>query len=559
MNKDMTFSIPKRYIIKKHQVQLPLSEAERELALNRNRYTVASRNGDDATLTGYGFVCPFCGEETPAHQQNFTDAVFCKELFTPDEYHSFFTPVQMSLFEEESNTTAELAINPPLYGVLRGRYTTPITCPQCGERSEHWDFAPPANIRLVKSKNRITLTYRQIADPSTALFMPWCDPLVLHPGRISETVIFNFDKGCTRQIMESDGKVISVRNLLPMEYKHSYILPFIATNAPFKSALYQAFENEWGTALPCTLNTIMPFDFIIFTKFVGYCESFYSGIPYSLSLGNGQLHPSFKAVAGKLHKASLAPRLYRCSAMPQSKAIKRSFYENPSLFFYIRELEQLWDICRNQDDFQQFLQDVTFSSNYSVLLFLHEYPATFAFLKDYIHIGKHRLKDAVMYITPIKNTNYVLRYSAMSNSMKKEEQRLWAKNLQSSNNGYISCPTIIPKNAPDLDMRVGTYVFRRMDNIYNCHYAGQQLNNCLNGSAHLYTPVYGVFHHDRIVAAVEIRGGNRVSQAKLKNNAFIYTEPEIERAILQWMEAKDLCWHRQRIQLVNEPPYYRHP
>ncbi|MBQ6824833.1 MAG: hypothetical protein IJP27_09275, partial [Clostridia bacterium] len=502
--------LPMGYHLMEERIVLPLEQAQ-QLLLSRKQRTVTEAERDDyqVTIKRHYIQCPCCYHRIYAYARSFNKA-FGNEL-CPDKRVEQgrvldWSSQQLTLLDRERSP---LQFNSVVD--VKGE----LTCPNCKNKMQHSERVRQVELR---QSNHTISVYVEVME-AMELFSSPClsgsDLQVEFP--LFEVACFNFKNGRTYVRLEaSDGRVLAIRDLSFNKYAWiaGAVHRAVTKNKKVQRTLRDLFSREWQSKLPFYPSELGVDELRMLTMFVGYSRAFYSAIPFERE--SFAVEASFEAQAMKMRNASQLVSLYERSQLPNMKSVKKVFFENEGLFFYLEECERLWALFQNPNHFVSLLKGARI---YQKLSDLHMRPLIFDFLQDYLKIGtpKHLLKLFKNYWCTI--CRYAVNYGSMSKQMRKTERERWKKHKKGSVIG--SLPNFsIPLCSPTERIRncsIDEFEFSWLKTSADYEEAGRQLNNCLRDWSPDCYPVVCVRKQGKIVAALEVRG-DCIFQARSSNN-----------------------------------------
>lgn len=485
----------------------------------QHRYTRAVREGDNATLTKHVVKCPYCGGEVPAYARFQKNRATSVPDRLPKTVIDEWASPQYSLFD-----TFDRALELNAVVMPEDNYS----CPKCGCVSSA--YGGTVSIVLRCQKQKITLSCNVENSSVLINLIIRSSKRIIFP--VVETVEFNFGKGrASMQICDGGGQVLVMKDItFSMDlWKGSETYSLISGNSLVRKKLVQALKNLGNDHLPFSAKELTPTVMVSLTQFTGeYPKEFFDAIPYDLC--NGGIERSFRAIAKKLHKAENLLRLYEESCLPPIKSVRKRMFETPGFFFYLHEVELLWQIFGDSNHFRRFLE---MSRVYDVLSFLHQYPGAFDFIRDYTAekgasclLNKLERKWAV-------TQEYAKTYYSMSAAMQGRERKKWRRKdilIQPA----ASHSTPMPAGDPSIhNCMVDGYTFSWLRTKRDYSQAGKALRNCLGRWREDDNPVLVVKKGNRFKAAIEI-SCNGIVQEHAINNAPIEYDEALYKAVEKW-------------------------
>ncbi len=231
--------------------------------------------------------------------------------------------------------------------------------------------------------------------------------------------------------------------------------------------------------------------------------------------------------------------LLKNSKLPYIKSIKRIFYENSGLFFYLRECEIIYSLIK---DVNLLFKILSSENIFYILASFHNYPGIIDFCSDYCKIKSinNFCFCIIQYSQELVGT--AIRYYSLNEYARIDEQSKWTKNKRYfnssyytylyANTNYFSIPlNVISENK--IDCKIGRYKFKFLKNIRECHIAGNLLNNCLSEWQDYRNHIVIIYKSTIPVAAVEIKG-NKILQFYGRSNKGIDKNSVLFDAYKKW-------------------------
>ena len=495
------------------------------------KYTSAEIDSCEKTvkLTEHFVVCPDCGQHTPAYRHHIHEFK-PKKRFTRQDAQTWSLAV-LSLFELENKTIK-------LYNPISDKDA--FRCMHCGAESKSSD--KKVFISFIKTPGKITVTY-PINTIGDVVRINWISPaLAIDEFPLCESVIFDFGRGTTcLELRTASGELLADRDITTGVNDRNFnspIVSLLARNVAVKRKLKKLFADYWQkSALPFKEYELDIHKFALATAFIGYEDrSFYSHVPYcdKWQLIDKAYLDSMK----KLHRYENLVSVYAESLLPDMKCIKRRMYQKPALFFYLKELEALWEASNKEENF--FCAILDGKHVYGFLRFLHNFPKALELYADLCDEELHVPLKEMLLEYPKETNTYAMQYASMSEAKRAEEMRVLkitkcsiVLHEDKIDDYFFSIPD---RKAIDSiqTQRVSGYVFTPLTAYYEYVDAGEQLKNCL-GEKEFDTPVVVVLQSDRYVAAIQVDvKNNMILQAYLKNNDYIDTDQHFFPAFKKW-------------------------
>ena len=534
MNNTRTYNlnIPDGYTIAEKCITMPLDAAVRLLKTKRqHRYTSALRAGNNAVLTRHIFTCPHCRRSSPAYVRFFSTGEYLRSRIPREVIDDWYAP-QISMFDEE---TTFLELNRALTSENRWDYT----CPRCGAQSSLGTAS--FSVQLRSDGETVSLSHITFS-PEALLFLPSneADTNVSFFSPLTESIFFDFLSGKTffritdkADVLLYEEDVLSASNV----WKDTLLYKLIQNNTLVQRRLRHLFSAQMHTAFPFSKAECTPEHFAVVVRFQGYPRSFYDAIPCISK--TGELDESFGEASAALKRADTLPATYNSSGLPRMKSIRKIFFANPGLFFYLAEAAALWDVIKDPNFFR-----VIFSLPriYEILAFLHQFPGSMIFFADYA--GRESVKALVSLLTDFTGTAKLLaiRYAAMNPIVRKTESFAFEEDDEMPEPQVslaYSHPIHTKRTADIADSIVNGYRFVRLRTSRDYALVGKELHNCLDELYPAIHPIFAIKKESLIQGVIEIRN-DLIIQARVFNNAHIESCPHIYAAFKKWARHNSL-------------------
>lgn len=535
-----TYTIPlsTEYTIESYEEMVDIFDAESILVSKRQRkYTSASRQGFIVTLRKDIWTCPYCSAHVPAYPQYFEKDISWRKI-SANEIHAWASP-QMTLFKTPYK---------PLY-FNQALHRKSVKCPYCGmESSTSAGMKGKArNAYVVRDKKRLKVSV-EIHDITEIFSLDWISKLYLEINLpLYETLTFNFSKGKVfLTLSDSMGKSIAVTDITfhPEKWQSGSLYDAINTYKLLQRTMKREFAVCYGATLPFGKEELDIKNLILMTRYHGdYSASFYKAIP--LSKNSLKVDASFRSVDRHMHSIGEAVSLYSSSPLPQSKTIRKIFFENPGLLFYVSECRLIWDVLKDINLFRTLL---TSNMVYYLLSIVHTYPHMNEYYSDCVAIiGSNRFLRSI-FANPVSINTAAIAYHSL-NEVEKASIRHKLKQGRKSadhNAPMLYCDSVfpfspsysVPMQIPIERIKpctINGYRFVWLINSSDYVYASSQLQNCLDDWKPWNDPVIAVWHSGKIVAAIQINPRtNTIMQALGHNNTEIDTDSNLGKAFAVW-------------------------
>lgn len=524
--KRQVLDIPLGYSVLEETRRFSFEDARRILLTKKQKkYSRAEKYDYSIYLTSHYVACPFCGDKTPAYAGSINRIFGCSipdgSKRVCDDIVYRFTASQRSVFDDEC---AVLELNDAV------DITQPLVCPKC-RNLMMYDIGK-RRIEITSGNNRISLRC-EVLDAGELMSVPCVSEEIRLDFPFYETACFDFSDGHTYLGLEGAGgkQLFCVDATYDKGIWSSGILyDSIVRNKYVKRTLRRAFNEQWEKEIPFSAAEFGVNEMRLVTRFVGYDRSFYTAIPFYGQ--DFRIDESFGDIERHMRFSSKAHLVYNNSSLPQMKSIRRMFFENAGLLFYVKECEELWKIFRSPDYFRSFLG---LSNIFEILSDLHIRPGVFEFFKEY------RREMGEIYLLKLFRDvwgsvlRYAINYESLTESMREYEREKWGKNKM------LYPVNIHPRYATPMPVPDG-----RISNCYIDGYefywlktsgdyleASRALNNCLAGWSIRYRPVVCVRQNGKIVGAIEV-GEDYINQAFTVDNFSFEVNPPLNCAFKKW-------------------------
>lgn len=533
--------IPCGYSVEEHVETVYISDAGQILAGKRQRkYTSATRHEWQAELVRHFWVCPHCNAHIPAYPEFLGKRSSFEKIERP--VVADWATLQMSLFEEPDKA---LHFNNP---IQNGK----ISCPQCKRESER--NSKSKKLAFCKGKHRLEITL-EVNELKDIFSLKWMSNSWLNISfPIYETVVFNFRNGHTfLKLHNGHGINYTISDITqkPYSWSNGPLYAVLDTNKVASRMLKRYFVNISRGALPFTGTELTLDKYVLMCRFLGYSRCFYNAIPFVND--SRCIDGSFKHVAKMLHDAKNIPAIYKKSSLPSAKTVRRIFFENPGLFFYIKECEQFWKVL---NDVNLFRELISCESIYEILSQFHLFPGMISFFSDY-----SKFKGARSLIKKLEDNQYetnleAVMYGNLNESAKKKERANWKKGRSSfeeddeDDDEYypprlsqpVKYSTPFAQTDPSITpCCIDGLSFTWLSTSADYYETGNALHNCLRSWSRSDNPVIVVKDHNTTLAAIEINTVRRIIvQARAANNRLIETGSKLENAYEKWKKKYSL-------------------
>lgn len=547
----LQFNIPNGYTVTKNVRTVDLDEAVAMLcSRKRKKYVSALRPKFElvAELRKDEWVCPFCGHrhaatlmadsfegnEDSSYVSKFVDKRLIKKWSTR----------QMSIF---SRLFENLPLNPEPH--IRGEQT----CPKCRRTSV--PFTQNRDVCVSYCDGRVEVK-AEICGLDELLSLPWSTigPITLE-FPIYELVIFELCSGHTYvDIQFANGASVSRRDITcePCAWKKGVVYQLLCNNTVLKRTARRVFSEIIEGEVPFAKSELTPEKYILMTRFVGFGHGFYDAIPYAR--GTFEIEKTFADIAQRIHTVSDAVSVFDESRLPKCKSVRRIFFSNPGLIFYIRECEELWMAVGDVNHYHRLMvrEDI-----FELLSLLHQRPILLDLVYDYAKVKGVKTMISQLLDEWRFYVEYALDYCTMNASMKLSEQKKWTqiplKRLEYADEDELdeaayyrrrNRPALfsIPMRRPYKPMRncvIDGFSFEWLRSGNEYYAAGKALCNCLGSWNGMNNPVVAIRMNGETVAAVEV-GRFGVMQARGDHNSDVSEVIGLGAALQKWMKKYSL-------------------
>jgi len=527
--------VPLGYRMVDKTKKMKIWEAEEILTTRRQKYyTRAERNGIEAELVSSYIVCPCCGREFVSNTKYST----CGCHWYNNSVHVSYDKVrewgslQQSFFEVL--TKKVIHFSSPIKEIPS------FKCPECNNISN-----PSDQIRhvVVSLKNNIIELKSTVIDIRELMILKWVgdeDVTVVYP--MYEILTFDTERGKVYVRLENfNGEVACKRDVTahPELLEGSTVANMIINNKKVYRTLKRMFKSVWGCDLPYAGDNITVKNLFEMTRFVGYPQEFFRCIPYKRN--TLEVESSFREITEKMQNSKEAVVLYEKSKLPKVKSVRKNFFENPALFFYLPEAETLWTIIGDPNVYCTLVRS---SKVFRLLSDIHMYPGITEFIE---HLCKR--KSAVWFVKYAlygwrEIVQVAIKYSCANKNLRAELLRDLTKKKTTIETFCGRPPFLVPMSKPDdriVDCSIDGYDFCWLRTSSDYDIAGEQLGNCLTSWQIDNNPVICVKRSNKYIAAIEIND-KKIIQARLYDNMPIEMDLQLFDAFDKWKEKYRLEW-----------------
>lgn len=423
--------------------------------------------------------------------------------------------------------------------------TNDIICPNCSNSAPISSKTECYTFRYNRHKLSISTELTCIKD---ILKLRWAGGFTITDFPLTETITFNFKKGRIFLMLKTKNRTIAIKDI-SNSYSNTSgkLISVIDNNAFVKGALKNYFIKEWKKTLPYKKAELNFKRFCEMTIYIGYTKEFYSYIPYEYSSNKETVCCDlFGKIRKNLRRYELTPNIFNTSSLPKTKAINRTMFGSPYLFFYIEEIEKLYSILGDVNYLITFLKD---NKALVLLSFMHKYDNVFVFYEDYAKIKSRNSLLKNILRNSIDFNRYSMIYLSYGEKHRKMAQKYWKDDFDGHINtelqNYFDTVRLeeflYPDNVPVFSkMSMDGYTFCLLKTRNDYVYYGKELNNCL-GEMQIFNPVICMNKNGHAVAAIEVNTRDMfVEQALLKDNVPIEENKSVYAAFKKWCKANCL-------------------
>ncbi|MDL2220664.1 hypothetical protein LJC55_03250, partial [Eubacteriales bacterium OttesenSCG-928-N14] len=351
---------------------------------------------------------------------------------------------------------------------------------------------------------------------------------------------FNHQTYCTEMFVQSKHEGIVRRRDITKGGVTDARIDFaerINNSIQLRAALAKAFGKLYATGkIPFAADELSLELLVLLNCFQGFPKDFYDSIPIDYT--TMRLVDGFEKAAAELHHYDNVPLLLFRLGLPPKKCIKRAVYQNPALFFYAEQIQQL--PFRNIDQLANMLAS---KKIFHLLTMLKSYPGIYAYLQALV-IEKG--EDYVWQM--IVSSIHLLPKAAAQYLMlpKEKQEEVLKKKSRQLHSEYEKMVRHIPEyNIPmqqdggreSKSDTIDGYVFKTITNTLDLNRAAKALHNCLSDC--IDRQIIGIQKNGKYVAAMEVVG-NAVVEATMANNDPIEQDEKLLLAAKEWMRLNEL-------------------
>ncbi len=527
--KTMQLDIPMGFELKEERLVLTAQQA-RGLLLERI-CTKALKVQDRVELVRHYIVCPHCGGISYVYNKElggFSGRMIRKNECVTEEKILCWLSLSLDLFDNQQEPLVLYHLSAPDFD---------LTCTKCKNRVPHTNLTKSVSLESRRHKVFVRTKVQSLDELLSLSFAKRGDVELELP--LYETMCFNFRNGHTYLSVENEkGECQAVRDITHTKNicEDGAVLSAVNSSYMLRKSIKGMFEAQWGGELPFGACELGAEELRMLTAFMGYNRDFYAAIPY---VNNTlRVDSEFASEARRMHKAKNAVSMLEESLLPCVKSVRRRFFKNQGLLFYIKECEGLWELLKDINLFTSLLAD---RGIFHILYELHCRPALFEFLQDFVRLKGVRALLRMIMASCKSFCRYGVSYVSMSPSMRLKEQSKWKSGFLCSMVGDHPYFTI-PLCKPDCripNCTIDGFRFSWLTTTWDYQHAGDVLRNCLTDWTYTGHPVVCVSKEGRIVGAIEVRD-KMVYQAHSFDNEELSEVKGLKEAYDKWCDKNDL-------------------
>ena len=524
----VNLKIPMGYKVYEEKSTIDVNDVEKIFKNKGEDYVslIEKTNDNKAVITRHKVKCPHCNKTSGLYFRKLYAEVYDDEEARKvriqhwlDNFGTVFMGYEAMYFIDE----------------LRN-FSGDFTCRECGFLSEKSDEF--CNVQLETKAETLTIK-RELKHLMDITDINWTKENLLIKFPMYEQVVFDFESGLVRiELISGNETVSKVVTNNDIDTSGDSLVSLLNKNLGLKRFVKRIIEKITGQKILIDANELDFQRFVNVTYFNGFPEEFYDAIPFKE--GTNELDESFKDTAEKLRNPMMALELLKKSNLPDCKSIRKLFINKSGLFFYIKECEMLYDFCKDVNILCRVLNR---SYIYSFLVDVHYYNLK-PFLEDFASVAD---KKMIIWLSERfkEITEYAINYGSLSEYGKRLEQKKWLSSEKDWDfipfgtlEANLSIPMHpVPENAKIIT--IGEYKFKWLRTKNDYTQAGKTLENCLVTWRSSGSPVVVVIKNEKIIAALEI-SGDKIVQARQKNNAAIDENSNLYKTILNWCEKQQM-------------------
>ena len=516
------------------------------------KYTRAEykRATDTVEFTRHVLVCPFCGAHMPTHIHFHDEEYRPRRRMRKIDAEMWCGNIR-SLFENEDKILE-------LYSPIQPGFVSNWSCLYCERKAS---YSTETEQVTFEQDDNILKVSCNISSFMELVNIGWAVSVETRTVPLIESVTFNFDTGRTKfEICTPEGVIVcseDVTNGIPDKRQTSKLSQLINGNVFVKKEIIKAFNKNWEKKIPLTINEIDINKFIFMCSFKGFPKKFYNCLPLN---EDSSLDATFDEIKEQLHQSENCVEILSKSTLPDIKSVKKAFFSNFAFFFYLHEIEQLWEIFNNDPNLLcRFLDSKNAIANVHMMHLFHrvvDFYRDFAKIKTPVELCK------MMVYFENKACTYGIYYSSLNEYQKALEQERWKTLVKSTARDYLCWRIGIDvesfffheyKNqlAEEIqDQICNGYTFTFFESRNQFAVAAKELNNCLKDEK-FSNPIVGVMKNGHFIAAFEVYVDERcIIQAMLQNNVCIEENKQVFAAMKKWCAKNNISYQPERYDLA---------
>lgn len=345
----LSFEIPLGFILKSNTIKTNYYTAEKIMKSKRKRrFSYAKKDGGYIYFEKHYYVCPKCGNRIPAYREYFDKSYRTYQFPSKNEIDDFCSNQTSSA---EGSRPQTLSIN-RLFGD-----TERLQCQHCFYNSRILPFT--RNFFISQNGSVLQLAC-ELIDKKELFELSWVTEFQRQPTSLSirEIVQFDFSTGFVNAFLYDGNNPIFSRTILnPNIFTIEDPCSLALKNINIRRAIRKAYETITSYKCPFGDDDISLSSLFKLTRFVGYDRSFYDRNPFihDSSFDIEYIESGFEEISNKLQNFSNISKLYDESLLPKDKNVKKMFFQKPQLLFYYKELEAIWKIINEPNQFCKLL------------------------------------------------------------------------------------------------------------------------------------------------------------------------------------------------------------
>ena len=520
---EMMISVPDGYTVKEDCCEMPMDQAVVLLCSEQQKnYACAVRKEDGtvARLIQLWYVCPYCGEKFSDPSSFQAKNREKNKLIPVEKIHDWAYPLSEKFFAPKIELTAF------------DRQAEAVFCPHCGRICE--PYYESHDFQLEEDEKKFSLRYEisdlwELLDLTKEIQSETCFEFPIYEKitfyREQHRVIF--------KICSEKRTTILTRDItqMPSIWHRASVYRLGFRYKQVLQAVRHWLEKEWEKDFPFQNDELTAERLALLVRYPGFGRSFYDAIPFQN--GSLDLNPSFEDSAFFLCSPKRAREALKISSLPQIHSVRKLFFEQQGLFFYLKECELLWQMLKDPNLLCRTLQ---IKHIFRILSDLHTRPGIFFFLRDFCHA-----KGRGILVNKMKQnwdllSRLAFHYVPGNKHMRKEiltgkYQRVRSLLLQQE----YSIPICADTNGIE-DIRINGFWFHIIRTRSECRRVGRELHNCLSEideEAMEISTLVCIQSDEKTVGAIEVEQGE-ITQAYTAYNDPIGIVPGLQEATELW-------------------------